>query len=71
MEKGGNPNTGSQNLQVGHGYEIQQRKMCHSHNEKKEMRIIRLNTTIKRRKTQNARRKGNIKIIGNIRIGHY
>ena len=49
-----------QNIGIEFGIE-----KCHANNEKRR------NKTIKSRKTQNARRKINLKILGNIGSGHY
>ena len=46
------------------------RKMCYANNEKCETMHDGKNKTIKPRKNQNARRKGNQQILGNIRTKH-
>ena len=62
-KKIGNPNTESENTQLGHRDGIWHRKMCHAHNEKQEMIHNGRKKTTKPRENQNARRKGNLQIL--------
>ena len=70
IKKDGNPSTGSKNLQSGYKDGIWHRKMYHANNENQKTSTGRKNRTTKSRKNQNARRKGNLQVLGNIRNGH-
>ena len=70
-EKNGNPKTGNENIQSGHRNGIWHIKMCHTNNEEWEMTDDRRNRTTKPRKDQNAQRKGNLQILGNIGSWHH
>ena len=61
----GNPNTNCENILLRNRNGIWHRKMCHASNEKWQMTHDRSQTT-KSSSHQNARRKGNIQILGNI-----
>ena len=60
-----------ENIQSRYRDVIRHRKMRHVSNEKQEMIHNRRNRTIKSRKKQNARRKGNLQIFGNIGSWHH
>ena len=67
----GNPNTGSDNKQSGYRDGIWHRKMHHANNEKRKTTHDGRNRTTKSRKNQNARRKGNLQIFGNVGSGNH
>ena len=63
----GNPNTDPENIQSWHRDGMWHRKMCHAINETHDRR----NRTTKPWKNQNARRKGNLPVLGNVGSGHH
>ena len=58
------------NLLSGYRDVIWLRKMFHANNNKRETSHDGRNRTIRSRKNQNVRRKGNIHVLGNIGSGH-
>ena len=63
--------TSHKNIQQGYTNRIWLRKMCLSHNEKGEKTNNGRNRTTKSRKSQNARRKGNLQVLGDIGSRHH
>ena len=66
-----NPNTGSEDMQWRYRDGIWHRKICHADNKKRETTINGRNRTTKSRKNQNAQRKENLQILGNIGSTHH
>ena len=65
-EKWENTNTGSENIQSGHRDGLWHGKRRHANNENQETTHDGRSRIAKSRKTQNARRRGNLQILGNI-----
>ena len=67
----GNPNTDSENIQLGHRNGIWHGKMCHANNEKQEMTHDGRDRPTKPRKNLYTWGKGNIQILGNMKSWHH
>ena len=67
----GDNNTNKKNIQSGCRDRIIHRKMCHANNEKQKTTNNGWNRSNKSRKNQNALRKGNLQMLGNIGSGHH
>ena len=66
-----NSNTGSEDIQSWYKDGILHRKMCHANNEQRKTTNDGRNRTTESGKNQNAQRKGNLQILGNIGSGHH
>ena len=65
-----NPNTGSENIKLGHRDGIRYRERRYAYNENQETTYNGRNRMTKSRKNQIARRKGNLEILWNIGSRH-